>query len=1088
MLDRVLSFAIVHRYLVLLGTLVLAAAGLYSVQYLPIDAVPDITPNQVQINTEIPGLTPVEIEKQVTYPIEIALTGIPGLTSTRSLSRIGFSQVTAVFRDKVDIYFARQQVSERIIEAKKGMPTGAEPKMGPITTGLGEIYVWTVDYRHENGKGAVVKDGVPGWQSDGSYLTPEGQRLKTEIERTAYLRTVQDWIVRPQLKGLEGVAEIDAIGGYVKKYHVQPDPLRLFSYGLSFDDLIDAIKKNNQNTGAGYIEHKGESYVVRAEGRISNESQISDIVVSTRDGVPIHLHEVASVSIGKELRYGSASANGKEVVVGTALMLIGSNSRTVAAAVEAKIHEIPKSLPPDIHIEPILSRTKLVDATIDTVRHNLTEGAILVIAVLFLLLGNIRAALITALAIPLSMLMAGTGMVHWGISGTLMSLGAIDFGLIVDGAIIIVENCLRRLGVKRRELGRPLTLPERLNEVSLSTREVIRPSLFGQAIIIVVYFPVLALSGVEGKMFHPMAMTVIFALVSAFILSITFVPAMVAILIKDSDKEVKSPLIRMAERFYAPSLSFAVQHRMSVIFFGVAFFLVSLFVFSRLGQEFVPTLDEKDIAIQAIRIPSTSLTQSTEMQLRIEKTIKGFPEVASVISKTGTAETASDPMPPCLADMFVILRPQHEWPDPKKAKTYLISQIEHELEKLPGNNFEFSQPIQMRVNCIVAGVPSDVAVKVYGDHFDAMRETAESIAEVLRRVPGAADVTAEQTTGLPVVDVDIDRTAAARYGLHVSDIQDVVDIAVGGREAGLVFEGDRRFAILVRLPEGLRQDTSAMSLLPVPIPNDFSKSVRLASSNPGKESKEQENRSFIPLKEVANIKVAEGLNQISRENGKRRIVVQANVRGRDLGSFVAEAQSLVSDRIKLSSGLWLDWGGQFGNLLAARKRLGIVVPICFLMIFLFLFSAFNSVKYALLVFSGVPLALTGGIISLWLRGMPFSISAAVGFVALAGVAVLNGLVMVSHINQLRNDGMTINEAVIRGSLNRLRPVLMTALVAALGFVPMAFSMGTGAEVQRPLATVVIGGLISSTALTLMVLPALYSLFERNSAMLDTQAQ
>jgi heavy metal efflux system protein len=1080
MLDRILSFSIQHRYLVLLGTMFLASLGVYSLRVLPIDAVPDITPNQVQINTEIPGLSPIEIEKQVTFPIETALTGIPGLAHSRSLSRIGFSQVTAVFHDKVDIYFARQQVNERLVEAKKSMPSGAEPKMGPITTGLGEVYVWTIDYQHEDGKGASVADGSPGWQSDGTYVTPERQRLTTPLERTAYLRTVQDWIVRPQLKGVEGLAEIDAIGGYVKKYHVQPDPMRLFSYGLTFDDLIESIKRNNQSAGAGYIEHKGEAYVVRAEGRISNESQIADIVVSVRDGVPIHLHEVATVSIGKELRYGSASANGKEVVVGTALMLIGSNSRTVAAAVEAKISEIAKTLPPEIRIEPVLSRTKLVDATIQTVRQNLTEGAVLVIGVLFLLLGNFRAAVITALAIPLSMLMAATGMIQWKISGTLMSLGAIDFGLIVDGAIIIVENCLRRLGEKQMEFGRPLTHPERLNEVMASSREVIRPSIFGQAIIIVVYFPILALTGVEGKMFHPMAMTVIFALVSAFILSLTFVPAMVAIFVRGPVKESKNGLIRLAERCYAPSLAFAMRNACVIILAGIALFGASLLIFSRLGQEFVPTLDEKDIAIQAIRIPSTSLTQSTEMQLRIEKAIKGFPEVASVVSKTGTAETASDPMPPCLSDMFVTLKSQDQWPNPELPKIKLVRKIEEELENLPGNSFEFSQPIQMRVNCIVAGVPSDVAVKVYGDQFEVMRQTAESIAGALRKIPAAADVTVEQTTGLPVVDINIDRTAIARYGLNVADVQDVVAVAVGGREAGLVFEGDRRFDIIVRLPENLRNDTSAMEILPVPIPNESGNSDHNSSAIVGKARKEPEKRGFVPLKEVASVQVAEGLNQISRENGKRRIVVQANVRGRDLGSFVAEAQKLISDQIRLPPGIWLDWGGQFENLLASRERLSFVVPLCFLMIFLFLFSAFNSVKHALLVFSGVPLALTGGIISLWLRGMPFSISAAVGFIALAGVAVLNGLVMVSLINNLRQGGLSTYDAISTGSLNRLRPVLMTALVASLGFVPMAFSTGTGAEVQRPLATVVIGGLISSTALTLLVLPALYSVFERSN--------
>ncbi len=1080
MLERVLKFAVEHRYLISLGSIVLAGVGIHSLHRLPIDAVPDITPNQVQINTELAGLSPVEIEKQVTFPIETALAGTPGLTYTRSLSRNGFSQVTAVFRDDVSIYFARQQVNERLVDARKNVPAGAEPKMGPITTGLGEIYLWTVDYEHPRGKGAPIRDGTPGWQSDGSYVTPEGQRLTNDLERSAYLRTVQDWIIRPQLKGLEGLADVDAIGGYVKKFHVQPDPMKLFSYGLSFQDLIEAIKQNNVSTGAGYIEHKGEAYVVRADGRIGNEDQIADIVVSTRGGTPVHIHDIASVAIGKELRTGSASSNGVEVVVGTALMLIGSNSRTVAAAVDAKIKEINKTLPADIHATPVLNRTTLVDATIETVRWNLTEGAILVIVVLFLLLGNFRAALITTMVIPLAMLIAATGMIQWKISGTLMSLGAIDFGLIVDGAIIIIENCLRRLSEKRQELGRELVVEERLREVMAASKEMIQPTVFGQGIIIIVYLPVLALTGIEGKMFHPMAMTVILALVSAFILSLTFVPAMVAMFIKGNAKETSNPLMRLAERVYEPSLQMAIRRRYAAAAAAVVIFALSLLLFGRLGQEFVPTLDEKDLAIQTIRIPSTSLTQSTEMQLQVERTLKRFPEVACTLSKTGTAETASDPMPPNMSDMFVMLRPRDQWPNPNLPKADLVRRIEIELEKLPGNNYEFGQPIQMRTNCIISGVSSDVAVKVYGDRFEVMRETAESIAEVLRKIPGAADITVEQTTGLPSVDIKLDRPALARDGLNVADVQEAAAIAVGGREAGLVFEGDQRFDILVRPPENLRHDISVMETLPVLLPDQGKPFHSGAWSSHEKGTNESGRRSFIPLREIAQIQVTEGLNQISRENSKRRVVVQANVRGRDLGSFVEEAQRRITAKVKMPPGQWLDWGGQFENLLAARQRLTIVVPVCLFLIFLLLFSAFGSVKYALMVFSGVPLALTGGIISLWLRGMPFSISAAVGFIALSGVAVLNSLVMITLINQLRKEGVSLQTSIVAGSLRRLRPVLMTALVASLGFVPMAFSTGTGAEVQRSLATVVIGGLISSTALTLLLLPALYAIFERSN--------
>jgi len=1086
MLERILKFSIEHRYLIALGVLALAALGVYSLQRLPIDAVPDITPNQVLINTVYAGLSPVEIEKQITFPIETVLAGIPGLMRTRSLSRNGFSQVIAVFRDDVNIYFARQQVNERLIEARRTLPSGVEPRMGAISTGLGEVYMWVVEYEHPEGKGAATRDGSPGWQSDGSYLTPEGQRLTTELQQLAYLRTVQDWIIRPQLKGLSGLTDVDVIGGYEKKYHVQPDPMKLFSFGFSFRDLIEAIERNNLSTGAGYVEHMGESYVVRAEGRIANEEQIADIVIATRSGTPIHIHDVATVSIGKELRTGSASEDGREIVVGTALMLIGENSRTVAAAVAEKLEQINKTLPPDVRAKPVLSRVKLVDATIATVRRNLAEGAILVIVVLFVLLGNFRAALITAMAIPLSMLMAATGMIQLKISGNLMSLGAIDFGIIVDGAVVIVENCVRKIAEARQELKRPLTQRERLDVTWAASKEVRKPMIFGEAIIIIVYFPILSLTGVEGKMFHPMAMTVILALASASILSMTFIPAMVAIFVTGSAGEKKNLLIRLSERGYKPALALALRHRFAVVVVAVVVFIGSLLLFGRLGQEFVPTLDETDLLVQPLRLPSTSLTQSTEMQFQVEKVIKSFPEVALVYSKTGTAEAANDPMPPNISDTFVILKPREQWPKPDESKTELVERIEKELKKLPGSNYEFTQPIQMRFNELIAGVRSDLGVKVYGDSFEEMVKTASSIADVIRKVDGAADVKVEQTEGLPSIEVEMDRQAISRYGLSVEDVHDVIAIAVGGREAGIVFEGDRRFEIIVRLPEAVRNDVEALETLPVPLPRAEEEKVHFTafSRNPEHreqpETKELERRHFVPLKDLARINVTEGLNQVSRENSKRRVVVQANVRGRDLGSFVAEVQQKVADQVKMPPGQWLDWGGQFENMLAARKRLSIVVPVCLFLIFLLLFSAFNSVKYALLVFTGVPFALTGGIVSLWLRGMPFSITASVGFIALAGVAVLNGLVMVTLINQLRQQGVPPEKAIVQGSLRRLRPVLTTALVASLGFVPMAISTGTGAEVQRPLATVVIGGLISSTALTLLVLPALYRIFERDS--------
>ncbi|MCC7409774.1 MAG: CusA/CzcA family heavy metal efflux RND transporter [Phycisphaeraceae bacterium] len=1075
MLESILQYSVRHRWLVVLCTLGAAAVGLFSLQQLPIDAVPDITNNQVQINTLYSALSPVEVEKQITFPIETALAGIPGLEYTRSLSRNGFSQVTVVFEDRVDIYFARQQVLERLAQARESLPPDAEPLMGPITTGLGEVYVWTVEFVEPDGQGAADARDGPGWQADGSYLTPEGQLLTTELERTAYLREVQDWIIRPQIKGVPGVAGVDAIGGYVKQYHVQPDPMRLVSYGLTFHDVIEALEKNNASTGAGYIEHRGESYLVRAAGRIDDPRQIAEIVVGQRGGTPIRVRDVASVGIGRELRTGSASENGREVVIGTAMMLIGANSRQVASDVDAKMAEVSRTLPPDLRARTVLNRTQLVNATIRTVEKNLVEGALLVIVVLFAMLGNFRAAFITALAIPLSMLMAATGMVQSKISGNLMSLGAVDFGLIVDGAVIIVENCLRRLAERQHHLGRVLTLSERLEEVRDASKEMIKPSAFGQAIIITVYLPVLALTGTEGKMFHPMAMTVIFALVAAFVLSMTFVPAMVALGITGRVKEKENLIVRGVKAAYVPTVRWALRLRYATVGVAVAMFLLSLALFTRLGQEFVPTLDEKNIAVQAIRIPSTSLTQSTEMQLEVEKTLSRFPEVAVVFSKTGTAEMAADPMPPSISDTFVILRPHDEWPNPRQSKAELIQRMEEALEHVPGNNYEWTQPIQMRFNELIAGIRSDVAVKLYGDDFEKLTPTAETIADVLRGIPGAADVKAEQTEGLPVMNIEIDRASIARHGLSIADVQDVIAVAVGGREAGMVFEGDRRFELVVRLPDDIRRDMTALRQLPIPLPRDEGQAtdIRFASGGRLGSGGGEDRPGFMPLGSIARLEIAEGINQVSRENGKRRVVVQANVRGRDIGSFVAEARERLEREVTIPAGYWMDWGGQFENLIAARQRLAIVVPVCFFLIFLLLFGTFNSVKHALIVFTGVPLALTGGILALWLRGMPFSISAGVGFIALSGVAVLNGLVMITFINQLCRDGVPLEEAIERGAVTRLRPVLMTALVASLGFVPMALATGTGAEVQRPLATVVIGGLISSTALTLVVLPAIY---------------
>ncbi|MEI8365006.1 MAG: CusA/CzcA family heavy metal efflux RND transporter [Parachlamydiaceae bacterium] len=1055
MIDKILKFSISHRTLIILITAAIAAYGLYSLKQLPIDAVPDITNNQVQINTTSPGLSPENIEKQVTYPIENALAGIPGLESTRSISRNGFSQVTAIFHDHVNVYFARQQIAERLSEAKEFLPADADPKMGPISTGLGEIYMWTVEYEHPQGKN--IPDGTShiGWQQDGTYITPEGHRLRTDTELSSYLRTVQDWIIRPQLKGVPGLAEVDSIGGHIREYHVEPQPERMSALGISFDDITEALKKNNVSVGAGYIEQNQQSFLVKGDGLLESPAEIGAVVIATRNGVPIHISDIGSVVIGKEMRTGSSSENGQEVVIGTAMMLIGANSRTVALAVDEKMKEINKTLPPDINAKTILNRTKLVDATIDTVSKNLFEGALLVIAILFLMLGNFRAALITACIIPLSMVMTVIGMIHMKISGNLMSLGALDFGLIVDGAVIITENCLRRLTDRQHKLKRQLSLSERLDEVTAAAKEMIRPTVFGQAIILTVYIPLLTFSGVEGKMFEPMAMTVIFALIAAFILSLTFTPAMIALFVKPKMVEKENFITAQAKAIYAPLLKHAMEFPKRIIFFSLFLTLGAGLLFFSLGQEFVPTLDEKDIALHAVRIPSTSLTQSTAMQLDVEKTLAQFPEVAFVFSKTGTAEMASDPMPPNVSDTFVMLTPQHEWPNPSLTKLALIAQMEEQLQKLPGNNYEFTQPIEMRFNELIAGVRSDVAVKLYGDNFDKLKATADKIAAVLNHVKGAADVKVAQTDGLPLLEVKVKKDVAKRLGLNVSDILGTLSSAVGGSNAGVLYEGDRRFDIIVRLPPNVRENPVALGNIPIPLP---------------------QGGSSVPLKEVATLTATEGLNEISRENGKRVVIVQANVRGNDIGSFVSVAKERIATQVKIPPGYWIEWGGEFENLISARNHLLVVVPLCFALIMMLLYSSLQSLKESFIVFSGVPLALTGGILALWMREMPFSISAAVGFIALSGIAVLNGLVMLTYINQLAAAGHSLENSIFDGALTRLRPILMTALVASLGFVPMALATGTGAEVQKPLATVVIGGLITSTLLTLFVLPALCKLF------------
>lgn len=1033
MFEKIIHFSINHHWFVMLGVLGMMAMGMYSFQKLPIDAVPDITNVQVQINTAVPGYSPLEVEQRVSYPIETTMAGLPDLAETRSLSRYGLSQVTVIFKDGTDIYFARQLVSQRIAEAKENLPEGVTPVMGPISTGLGEIYLWTVEAE----KGAKKADGTPYTSAD--------------------LREIQDWIIKPQLRNVAGVTEINSIGGYLKEYQVAPDPVKLTSYGLALRDVITALQLNNSNAGAGYIERNGEQFLIRVPGQVSSMEDIRNVIVSHVQQVPIRLRDVAQVDIGRELRTGAATENGHEVVLGTVFMLIGQNSRTVSQAVDKKMVEINRSLPPGVKAITVYDRTVLVDKAINTVKNNLLEGAVLVIAVLFIFLGNIRAAIITALVIPLAMLFTFTGMVTYKVSANLMSLGALDFGIIIDGAVVIVENCIRRLALSQHRLGRTLTRSERFDEVFLAAKEARRPLLFGQLIIMVVYVPIFALVGVEGKMFHPMAMTVVVALIGAMILSMTFIPAAVAIFINGPVEEKENRLMTAAKRFYAPVLNKAMQNRKAVVGGAVALVLLSGLLMIRMGSEFVPNLNEGDFAIQALRIPGTSLTQSLEMQKQLERGLKQkFPQIERIFARTGTAEIASDPMPPNISDGYVMLKPEEDWPKPKLTRAELLTAIQKEADKYPGNSYEFSQPIQLRFNELISGVRSDVAVKIFGDDMNVLNKTAEKIAAVLRKINGATEVNVEQTGGLPMLIVKIDRNKAARYGLNMRDVQETVAIATGGKDVGKIFEGDRRFDIVVRLPEQLRENLDVLKRLPISLPATTSTQTN-----------------FIPLSEIATIAFESGPNQISREDGKRRVVVSTNVRERDIGSFVKEAEQSIEQQVKIPAGYWISWGGTFEQLQSATKRLEIVIPLTLLIVFLLLFMMFNNIKDGLLVFTGIPFALSGGIVALWLRDIPISISAAVGFIALSGVAVLNGLVMVSFIRGLREEGKSLHDAIHTGALVRLRPVLMTALVAALGFVPMAIATGTGAEVQRPLATVVIGGILSSTLLTLVVLPVLY---------------
>jgi cobalt-zinc-cadmium resistance protein CzcA len=1031
-MDRIIETSIHRRWVVLALVLAVAAFGVYNYQRLPIDAVPDITNVQVQINTEAVGYSPLEVESRITYTIETAMTGLPRLDYTRSISRYGLSQVTVVFQDGTNIYFARQVVNERIQEIRGQLPAGIDPTMGPVATGLGEIFMYSVSAR-------------PGAR------TAEGKEFTATD-----LRTIQDWIIRPQLRQVPGVTEVNSIGGFEKQFHVTPDPARLLAYNLTIAHLSAALAANNANVGAGYIEKFGSQYLVRTPGQIAGIPDILSIVVARREGVPITVGDVAGIDLGKELRTGAATMNGKETVLGTALMLVGENSRTVSQRVAEKLAEVQPTLPPGVVAQPVYDRTNLVNKTIATVAENLAIGALLVIVVLFTMLGNLRAALLTAAVIPLSMLMTVIGMVEYGVSANLMSLGALDFGLIVDGALIIVENCLLRMAQEQHRVGRELNRPERLRVVSEATREVWRPSLVSVIVVVLVNLPIFALAGIEGKMFRPMAFTVVVALIAALALSVTFLPAAVALLMTGRVAETENAIVRGAKRAYAPALQWALHNRGPVVAAAVVMVLGAAWMASRMGAEFIPQLNEGDIAVHALRVTGTGVEQAVGMQRQVEAAFKRLPEVRTVFSKIGTSEVATDPMPPHVADTFVMMKPEDEWPDPDKPHAQFVQELEKAANGVPGNNYEFTQPIQMRFNELIAGVRSDLGVKVFGDDLETLLQLGNQIEQIVEPIRGAADLKVEQVAGLPVLTVRIDRPALFRLGLNVAELQETVETAIGGHHAGQLFEGDRRFDLVVRLPEAIRTDLEAIERLPVALPDG----------------------GYVPLSEVARLELAPGPNQVSRENGKRRVVVSVNVRGRDLGSFVEEVRSTIDRELVLPSGYWIEYGGTFEQLSSAAARLRLLVPITLLLIFGLLAMTFGNIKDAALVFSSVPLALTGGIVALWLRDIPLSISAGVGFMTLSGVAVLTGVVMVSAIRDLREKTRHVEDAIVEGALLRLRPILMIALVASLGFVPMALNTSTGAEVQRPLATVVIGGIISATLLTLLVLPALYRLAHR----------
>ncbi|AML72312.1 CusA/CzcA family heavy metal efflux RND transporter [Acinetobacter seifertii] len=1031
--DRIIQFSIKNAIWVMMFVIAWIGVGIYSYQKLSIDAVPDITNVQVQINSQANGFTAPEVEQRITYPIENAMSGIPNLEQTRSISRYGLSQVTIIFKDGTDIYWARQLINQRLQEAKSALPDSIDPQMSPISTGLGEIYQW------------VVKAEPNAKKADGSAYSAMD------------LREIQDWIIRPQLQRVQGVAEVNSIGGYNKTYVVSPDLTRLQQLQIPLTDLQDALQNNNENRGAGFIEENGQQLTVRVPGMLTSIQDIQNVTVATKNGLPIRVADVASVSIGHDLRTGGATYNGQETVLGIAMMMMGENSKTIAKAIDQKVQEIQKSLPQGVVIETVYDRSSLVDKAIKTVAKNLIEGAILVIVILFIFLGNFRAALITACIIPLAMLFTLTGMAEQKISANLMSLGALDFGIIVDGAVVIVENCIRRLAEAQHLKGRLLTRSERFTEVFLAAKQARRPLIFGQIIIMVVYLPIFALAGVEAKMFHPMAMTVVLALLGAIILSVTFVPAAVALFVTGEVKEKESRWMMTLKKGYAGLLDKAYAFRYVVVTAAVSILILTSAIATRVGSEFAPQLSEGDFALQLMRAPSTGIEESLKIQENVEKQLlKAFPEIKAIFARTGTAEVATDVMPPNISDGIVLLKPHDQWPNPKETIDELRARMLQFVNQIPGNNSEFSQPIELRFNELISGVRSDIGVKVFGDDMQVLNQEAEKIAQQLRSIQGASEVKVEQTDGLPLLNVDVDHALAAQYGLSVKSIQDIVAASIGGQSVGQILQGDRRFDFVIRLQENMRTPQQ-LAQLPIRLPNG----------------------GLIQLQDVAKVENILGLAQVSRENGKRRVVVTANVRDRDLGSFVQEMQSKLSQQ-KLPSGYWLGYGGQFENLASATARMQIVVPMALIMIFVLLMAVFSNFKDSLLVFSGVPFALSGGLVALWLRDIPLSMSAGVGFIALSGVAVLNGLVMLTFIKELRTT-LNVHAATWKGAVLRLRPVLMTAFVASLGFIPMALATGTGAEVQRPLATVVIGGIISSTILTLVLLPVIYRWMNESKA-------